>query len=66
MTLEITDEAKDQLVEEGYDPEYGARPLRRTIQRRIEDPLADELLSGRYKAGDVVKVEKTEDQLVLA
>ena len=66
MTLEITQEAKDQLVEEGYDPEYGARPLRRTIQRRIEDPLADELLSGRYKAGDVVKVDKTEDGLVLA
>ena len=66
MTREITEEAKDQLVEEGYDPEYGARPLRRTIQRRIEDPLADELLSGHYKAGDVVKVDKTEDGFVLA
>ena len=66
MTLEITEAAKDQLVEEGYDPEYGARPLRRTIQRRIEDPLADELLSGHYKAGDSVKVDKAEEGLVLA
>lgn len=66
MTLSITDEAKDLLVEEGYDAEYGARPLRRTIQRRLEDPLADKLLAGQYKAGDTIQVEKQEDTLVLA
>ncbi len=65
ITMEVTTEAKAKLVEDGYDPAYGARPLRRTIQRQVEDPLAEELLRGRYKAGDVVKVDVAKEGIVL-
>ncbi len=65
ITMEVTAEAKAKLVEDGYDPAYGARPLRRTIQRQVEDPLAEDLLRGRYKAGDVVKVDVTSDGVTL-
>jgi ATP-dependent Clp protease ATP-binding subunit ClpC len=57
MTLEISDKAKDKIAEEGFDKVYGARPLRRVIQRLIEDPLSEELLRFKYKAGDTVLVE---------
>jgi ATP-dependent Clp protease ATP-binding subunit ClpC len=57
MKLEITDKAKDKIAEEGFDKVYGARPLRRVIQRLIEDPLSEELLRFKYKAGDTVVVE---------
>ncbi len=65
MTMTVSDEAKDILVREGYDPAYGARPLRRTIQRLIEDPLAEALLSGQYQAGDNIKVEVEEGNVKL-
>ncbi len=65
ITMEVTAEAKAKLVEDGYDPAYGARPLRRTIQRQVEDSLAEDLLRGRYKAGDVVKVDVTSDGVTL-
>jgi len=65
ITMEVTAEAKAKLVEDGYDPAYGARPLRRTIQRQVEDPLAEDLLRGRYQAGDVVKVDVTKDGVAL-
>ncbi len=65
ITMEVTAEAKAKLVEDGYDPAYGARPLRRTIQRQVEDPLAEDLLRGRYKAGDVVKVDVISDGVTL-
>ena len=65
IKLEVTAEAKEKLVEEGYDPAYGARPLRRTIQRFVEDPMAEDLLNGRYKAGDTVKVDLTKDGIAL-
>lgn len=61
ITMEITDKAKEKLVEEGYDPAYGARPLRRAIQRMVEDPLAEDLLTGKYPAGSQIKVEQAED-----
>jgi ATP-dependent Clp protease ATP-binding subunit ClpC len=63
LTLEATDAALDQLVEDGYDADMGARPLRRVIQNTIEDKLSDALLGGDYKAGDVilVDIEETED-----
>ncbi len=57
ITLRLTSEARDRLAEEGYDPDYGARPLKRVIQQRILDPLALDVLQGRYRAGDVVQVE---------
>jgi len=57
LTVELTDAAREQLVEEGYDPVYGARPLKRVLQRRVLDPLALKLLSGDFREGDHVVVE---------
>jgi len=57
ITLEVTERFKDRLVEEGYNPSYGARPLRRAITRLLEDCLAEEILSGRIKDGDAVVVD---------
>ena len=56
LGLEVTDEAKELLAEEGWDPAYGARPLKRAIQRMVENPLALELLEGRFTEGDTVQV----------
>jgi ATP-dependent Clp protease ATP-binding subunit ClpB len=56
LTLKISDGAKKLLAEEGYDPVYGARPLKRVIQQRLENPLAQRILSGEYVEGDVVSV----------
>ncbi len=58
LSLQLTDAAKDLLVEEGYDPTMGARPLRRAIQRLIEDPLADQVLGGDLAEGTVVHVDR--------
>ena len=52
----ITDRAIEKIAEEGFDPEYGARPLRRSIQRNIEDLISEELLKGTIKKGEEVKV----------
>jgi ATP-dependent Clp protease ATP-binding subunit ClpC len=57
ITLEVTERFKDRLVEEGYNPSYGARPLRRAIMRLLEDSLAEEILSGRIKDGDTTIVD---------
>jgi ATP-dependent Clp protease ATP-binding subunit ClpC len=51
------------LIEKGYDPSLGARPLRRTIQRLLEDPLAEEVLRGTYKAGTLIKACRKKDVL---
>lgn len=56
ITLEVDNRAKEKLAKEGYDPDFGARPLRRLIQRKLQDKLALELLEGRYKAGDKIIV----------
>jgi ATP-dependent Clp protease ATP-binding subunit ClpA len=61
----VTDPAARWLAERGYDPDYGARPLRRVIQRHVEDPLALALLEGRYKEGDPVVVDVDGDDLAL-
>jgi ATP-dependent Clp protease ATP-binding subunit ClpB len=57
ITLEFTDGARDQIMDEGYDAAFGARPLKRTIQQRLENKLAAELLAGRFTGGDTVKVD---------
>jgi len=57
ITLEVTPGAQHTLAEEGFDPVYGARPLRRTIQRHIQDPLAMRLLQGEFTDGDTVVVD---------
>ena len=56
MTLNLDEEAKQFLMDKGYDRKYGARPLRRTIQNELEDMMAEEILMGKIKAGDVVEV----------
>ncbi len=56
ITLDMTDEARDWIADKGYDPEYGARPLRRLIQNEIEDALSDGILSGKFKLGAMVRV----------
>jgi ATP-dependent Clp protease ATP-binding subunit ClpB len=61
--VELTDAAKEQLVREGYDPMYGARPLKRTIQRRMLDPLALKVLEGDFVEGDTVIVDGGADAL---
>ena len=58
LTIELTKEAKEFLVETGYDPSFGARPLKRAIQRYIEDPLALEILEGNFSEGDHILVDK--------
>jgi len=57
MAIELTDEAKHLLAEEGYDPTFGARPLKRVIQQRIENPLASKLLAGEFAPGHTIKVD---------
>ena len=65
ITLEVTDKFKERLVEEGYNPSYGARPLRRAIMRLLEDSLAEEILSGRIKEGDTAVVDVDENAQVV-
>jgi ATP-dependent Clp protease ATP-binding subunit ClpC len=60
ISLKVTDKFKDRLIEEGYNPSYGARPLRRAIMRLLEDSLAEEILSGRVKDGDTAVVDVDE------
>ncbi|MHB8841184.1 MAG: ATP-dependent Clp protease ATP-binding subunit [Candidatus Aquicultor sp.] len=64
IALELSNDAKDVLAKEGFDPLLGARPLRRTIQRRIENPLASKLLRGEFSEGDVVVAEVEEGKIV--
>lgn len=66
VTLKVTEEAKKELVDKGFDPVLGARPLRRTIQRLIEDRLAEEFLKERFHEGDVVEVKLGEDELIFS
>ena len=65
IELSETQAAKDFLVEKGFDPTFGARPLRRTIQNLIEDPLAEGMLQGKFHPGCRIVVEKTEDGIAL-
>jgi ATP-dependent Clp protease ATP-binding subunit ClpB len=64
LTLRLTDEAASLLAQRGYDPVYGARPLKRSIQKNLIDPLANEILTGRFQAGDAILADKTGDTIV--
>jgi ATP-dependent Clp protease ATP-binding subunit ClpC len=64
MDIEFTDALRELLVQEGFDPQYGARPLRRAIQRLVEDPLSDELLRGRFRQGDTVVADVRDGKVV--
>ena len=61
LEIVLSDEAKQYLATEGYNKEFGARPLRRSIQRLLEDPLSEELLQGKYKAGSTIIVSLNEE-----
>ncbi|MCZ9888253.1 ATP-dependent chaperone ClpB [Brachyspira hyodysenteriae] len=63
ITLDVSDEAIDYIADIGYDPQFGARPLKRAIQNFIENPLAKEMLAGKYLEGDTIKVKKSGDNL---
>ncbi|MFC1911060.1 ATP-dependent Clp protease ATP-binding subunit [Chloroflexota bacterium] len=65
VTLEVTDGARDFLGKKGYDPDFGARPLRRTIQNLVEDPLSEALLRGEFLAGDTVVVDCAGEEIVM-
>jgi ATP-dependent Clp protease ATP-binding subunit ClpB len=64
IELELTDAAKEALAELGWDPAYGARPLKRAIQRRLENPLALRLLEGDFADGDTVRIDARDGELV--
>jgi ATP-dependent Clp protease ATP-binding subunit ClpC len=64
MKLELTSEAKERLAKEGFDPAFGARPLRRAVQRMIEDPLAEEILAGNFIPGDTILAEVRDGDIV--
>jgi ATP-dependent Clp protease ATP-binding subunit ClpC len=65
MILEISDAAKNWLVDKGYDPAYGARPLKRALQKFLENPISDKILAEEMKAGSTVFVDLQDDKLVL-
>jgi len=64
IRVKITDAAVERIGNEGFDPVYGARPLRRAIQSKIEDALAEKLLEGKFKAGDTVVVDVADNEFV--
>jgi ATP-dependent Clp protease ATP-binding subunit ClpC len=63
ITVEVDDEVTSHLAKKGFDPVFGARPLRRSIQSMIEDKLAENMLEGKIKTGDIVKVTLNGDQI---
>jgi ATP-dependent Clp protease ATP-binding subunit ClpB len=66
VTIELDDTARELLVREGYDPDYGARPLKRAIQTMIQNPLAVNLLQGKIKSGDTVRITAEGDEMRFA
>ncbi|MBC8066329.1 MAG: NDP-hexose 4-ketoreductase, partial [Chlorobia bacterium] len=62
IVLELSDSVKNLLASEGYDPNLGARPLRRAVQRFIEDPLAEEMLLGRFQSGDNIVADLADEE----
>ncbi len=65
LSLQLTPAGREALVDKGFDPDYGARPLRRVIQNQVEDKLSDELLSGHFQPGDVILVDSHEGAILL-
>ena len=66
LKLELDDKAKEFLVEKGYDPQYGARPMRRAVERFFEDPLAEEILKGALHEGELIQVTADKDKLLFS
>ena len=65
LTLEVTDEAKGYLADEGYDPNFGARPLRRVVQSKVEDALSEGILAGKFQPGDTVQVDYRDGKIIM-
>jgi ATP-dependent Clp protease ATP-binding subunit ClpC len=65
IVIELTQAARVWLAEQGYDPAFGARPLRRTLQKQVESPLSVKLLRGEFKKGDVIVVDHNENEGLL-
>jgi ATP-dependent Clp protease ATP-binding subunit ClpB len=65
LRIDVTPEARELLAAHGYDPVYGARPLKRVIQRELQNPIALELLEGNFHEGETIKVERVGDHLRL-
>jgi len=63
LAIRLSDEARDKLADAGFDPVYGARPLKRAIQQQVENPLAQEILQGNFKPGDTIDVQVSDDRL---
>jgi len=61
--IHLSNAARDKLADAGFDPVYGARPLKRAIQQQVENPLAQEILQGKFKPGDVIEVGVSDDRL---
>jgi ATP-dependent Clp protease ATP-binding subunit ClpC len=66
IVLQLDDKAKDFLVSKGYDPAYGARPMRRAVERSLEDPLAEEILKGSFHEGDPIQISAENDHLTFS
>jgi ATP-dependent Clp protease ATP-binding subunit ClpC len=66
IELKLNDEAKSWLLKEGYEPAFGARPLRRVIQRYVENPLSNQILSGEFKDGDIISINVDGDGLTFS
>jgi ATP-dependent Clp protease ATP-binding subunit ClpB len=66
LSLKVTDKAKEFLAREGYDPIFGARPLKRAIQRALQDPLARRLLEREFAEGDTITVDAARGELILS
>jgi ATP-dependent Clp protease ATP-binding subunit ClpB len=64
LTLDVDDRAKKLLAKEGYDPQFGARPLKRAVQEQLLNPLSMKLLEGEFKPGDKIRVTSKDDELV--
>ncbi len=64
IEIEVTDKMKDYIIDKGFDPEYGARPLRRAIQKMLEDKLSEEMLAGNVKAGDKILIDSDGEKLI--
>jgi ATP-dependent Clp protease ATP-binding subunit ClpB len=65
LKLELDDAARTWLANRGYDPAYGARPLKRVIQKSVQDPLAEQILAGRVRAGDTVRITVRDGSLLV-
>jgi ATP-dependent Clp protease ATP-binding subunit ClpC len=66
IQLVLDEKAKDFLVEKGFDPQYGARPMRRSVEKYLEDPLAEELLRGNLNPGEPVQVSAADGKLTFS